>query len=86
MAYTEKQLITKTNRLAQDISRAYKVYLKTRMGTREQERAYARLTTLQNRMKAYSKQSRDFVKSNTLLAQQKGIPKQAKLKKTKSKK
>ena len=86
MTYTEKQLITKTKRLARDISRAFQVYLRTRMGTREQERAYGRLITLQNRMKAYSKQSRDFVKSNTLLAPQKGIPKQAKLKKTKSKK
>jgi len=37
-------------------------------------------------MKAYRKQARDFVESNELLAQQKGIPKQAKLKKTKSKK
>lgn len=82
MALTEKQLIDRTKRLSQDISRVYRAYLRTRMGTRQQEIAYERLKTLENRMKAYRKLSRDFVKSNTLLAQQKGIPKKAKLKKT----
>jgi len=86
MVYTEKQLIIKTKRLAKDISKAYKNYLKSRKGTRNHEIAYERLITLENRMKAYRKQARDFVDSNELLAQQKGIPKQAKLKKTKSKK
>ncbi len=82
MALTEKQLLARTRRLTQDISRAHRAYLRTRMGTKQQERAYDRLKTLENRMKSYRILARDFVESNTLLAEQKGIPKKAKLKKT----
>ena len=75
---SDNEIMSKTKNLAKEITNQYQKYLNA-IGIRNQQRQYNRLKNLEDKMKVLRSHARERVKANELLARQRHIPKQAKL-------